>query len=69
MNDKRTIETRPAAALFGSYFAAVVIGLLNKYAGYDPSVDEALGIAGLAAFVASWAIPERWWGKATEPTV
>jgi hypothetical protein len=61
--DKRTIETRPAAALFGGYLATLTISLLHRYAGYDPTLDEGMAIVGLCGFAASWLIPPLWWRR------
>jgi hypothetical protein len=65
MEPTRTINAKPAAALFGGYLATLVIGLLHRYFGYEPAVDEVGAIVGICGFAAAWIVPEGWWGRAT----
>jgi hypothetical protein len=69
MEVSRTINAKPAAGLFGSYLAVLAIGLFNRYTSYDPGAEEVGAIVGIFGFVTAWLVPERWWGRATEPTV
>lgn len=64
MEPTRIINTKPAAALLGGYVSTIVVGLLHRYAGYDPSLDEAMAIVGICSFGLSWLVPEGWWKKA-----
>jgi hypothetical protein len=66
MDQPRTINAKPAAALFGSYLAVLVIGLLARYTSYSPDAIEASAITGICGFAAAWVVPEGWWGKATD---
>jgi hypothetical protein len=69
MEPVRTINAKPAAALFGGYLSVLVIGLLARYTSYDPDAIEASAITGIAGFAAAWLVPEGWWRKATEGDV
>jgi hypothetical protein len=64
MEPVRTINAKPAAALFGGYLAVLIIGLLARYTSYDPDAIEAAAITGIAGFAASWIVPEGWWRRA-----
>jgi hypothetical protein len=64
--EPNTINAKPAGALFGGQVAVLVIGLLNRYTSYNPSVEEATSIVGLCAFAAAWLVPERLWRRANE---
>jgi hypothetical protein len=69
MEVPRTINAKPAAGVFGAYVTTLVVSLLHRYAGYDPTIEEVGALVGIFGFVTAWLVPERWWGRATEESV
>lgn len=54
-----TINAKPAAGAVGAFLATLVVGLLNRYTSYQPSVEETGAIVGLLGFAVAWLVPER----------
>jgi hypothetical protein len=65
----QSIQTKPAAGLLGGSVSGLSIGLLNRYTGYHPTVEEAVNITILAGFAVAWAVPEKWLRKAEDAGV
>lgn len=58
-----SIDPKPAAGLFGGFLATLVVGLLNRYTSYQPSIEEASAIVGIFGFVCAWLVPDSLWGR------
>lgn len=54
-----SINAKPAAGAVGAFLATLVVGLLNRYTSYAPSVEETGAIVGLLGFAVAWLVPER----------
>ncbi len=59
-----TIDTKPAAGLFGGAVSIIALGLLNRYTGFHPTVEEGTAITTVVGFAVAWAVPSRLWAKA-----
>ena len=65
--EPRTINAKPAAGLLGGALSTLTVGLLSRYTSYSPTPDEVGAIVMISSFGLAWLVPERWWGKATDP--
>ena len=52
-----SIDPKVAAGAVGTFLATLVVGLLNRYTSYQPTVEETGAIVGLFGFACGWLIP------------